>query len=152
MESWRYRRRLKPAQGKQPRWDPFQLSERDGTKHIAYPHSDLPGLRLKYSKRKTRARPPTTTQLHWLQTIPRPWSTYSTSSFDVPCDQQHSFRKRRQCESQLKTTVLVPKSETRGFDSWLTSSLRIECNFPLATSDIQMYRLYSSLNKKGNQM
>ena len=33
---------------------------------------------------------------------------------------------------------LVPKSETRGFDSWLTSSLRIECNFPLATSDIQM--------------
>ena len=34
--------------------------------------------------------------------------------------------------------ILVPKSETRGFDSWLTSSLRIECNFPLATSDIEM--------------
>ena len=33
--------------------------------------------------------------------------------------------------------VVVPKSETRGFDSWLTSSLRIECNFPVATSDIQ---------------
>ena len=33
---------------------------------------------------------------------------------------------------------LVPKSETQDFDSWLTSSLRIECNFPLATSDIQM--------------
>ena len=32
----------------------------------------------------------------------------------------------------------VPKSETRGFDSWLTSSLRIECNFPLATSDVEM--------------
>ena len=32
---------------------------------------------------------------------------------------------------------LVPKSETQGFDSWLTSSLRIECNFPLATSDIR---------------
>ena len=30
------------------------------------------------------------------------------------------------------------KSETRGFDSWLTSSLRIECNFPLATSDVQV--------------
>ena len=35
-------------------------------------------------------------------------------------------------------TGVVPKSETRGFDSWLTSSLRIECNFPLATSDVQM--------------
>ena len=33
---------------------------------------------------------------------------------------------------------LVPKSETRGFDSWLTSSPRIERNFPLATSDVQM--------------
>ena len=33
---------------------------------------------------------------------------------------------------------LVPKSETWCFDSWLTLSLRIECNFPLATSDIQM--------------
>ena len=32
----------------------------------------------------------------------------------------------------------VLKSETRGFDSWLTSSLRIECNFPLATSDVEM--------------
>ena len=32
----------------------------------------------------------------------------------------------------------VPKSETRGFDSWLTWSLRTECNFPLATSDVQM--------------
>ena len=31
-----------------------------------------------------------------------------------------------------------PKSEIQGFDSWLTSSLRIECIFPLATSDIQM--------------
>ena len=34
--------------------------------------------------------------------------------------------------------MLVPKSETRGFDSWLTSSLRIECSFPLATSDVEM--------------
>ena len=34
--------------------------------------------------------------------------------------------------------LLVPKSETRGFDSWLSSSRRIACNFPLATSDIQM--------------
>ena len=36
--------------------------------------------------------------------------------------------------------ILVPKSETRGFDSWMTStsSLRSECNFPLATSDVQM--------------
>ena len=33
---------------------------------------------------------------------------------------------------------IVPKSETRGFDSWLTSSLRIECNFPLASSDVKM--------------
>ena len=31
-----------------------------------------------------------------------------------------------------------PKSETRGFDSWLTLSLRTECSFPLATSDAQM--------------
>ena len=38
----------------------------------------------------------------------------------------------------LHNYALVPKSETRGFDGWLTSSLRIECNFPLATSDIQM--------------
>ena len=38
----------------------------------------------------------------------------------------------------VTTLSLVPKSETRGFDSWLTSSLRIECNFPLVTSDIQM--------------
>ena len=34
--------------------------------------------------------------------------------------------------------TLVPKSETQGFDSWLTSSLRIECYFPLATSEVQM--------------
>ena len=34
--------------------------------------------------------------------------------------------------------ILVPKSETRGFDSWLTSNLRIEHNFPLATSDVQL--------------
>ena len=34
--------------------------------------------------------------------------------------------------------LLVPKSETQGFDSWLTSSLRIECNFPLARSDAKM--------------
>ena len=31
---------------------------------------------------------------------------------------------------------LDPKSETPGFDSWLTPSLRIECNFPLASSDV----------------
>ena len=35
-------------------------------------------------------------------------------------------------------SIVVPKSETRCFDSLLTSSLRIECNFPLATSDIEM--------------
>ena len=34
--------------------------------------------------------------------------------------------------------LLIPKSETRGFDSWLTSSLRTECSFPLATSNIEM--------------
>ena len=33
--------------------------------------------------------------------------------------------------------LLAPKSETRGFDSWLTSSLRIQCSFPLATSDVE---------------
>ena len=34
--------------------------------------------------------------------------------------------------------LLVPKSESRGFDSWLILSLRIECSFHLATSDVQM--------------
>ena len=38
----------------------------------------------------------------------------------------------------LLTSKLVPIVETRDFDSWLTSSLRIECNFHLATSDVQM--------------
>ena len=48
---------------------------------------------------------------------------------------------------QSHLAIVVPKSETRGFDSWLTSSLiRIECNFPLATSDVEMMseaKLYS---------
>ena len=38
---------------------------------------------------------------------------------------------------EYSTDLLVPKSETWGFDSWLTSSLRIQYNFPLATSDVQ---------------
>ena len=28
--------------------------------------------------------------------------------------------------------VMFGKSETQSFDGWLTSSLRIQCNFPLA--------------------
>ena len=39
--------------------------------------------------------------------------------------------------NKMNGDIPVPKSETRGFDSWLTSSLRIECIF-LATSDVEM--------------
>ena len=49
---------------------------------------------------------------------------------------------------------IVPKSETRGFDSWLTSSLSIECNFLLATSDAQMMseaKFYSHATNKQNK-
>ena len=49
---------------------------------------------------------------------------------------------------------VVPKSETRGFDSWLTSRLRIECNFPLATLDAQMMyetKFYSETTNEQNQ-
>ena len=42
------------------------------------------------------------------------------------------------CFCIIAGASLVPKFETWGFDSWLTSSLRIECNFPLASSDVQM--------------
>ena len=47
---------------------------------------------------------------------------------------------------KFTSVIVVPKSETQGFDSWLTSNLRIECSFPLATSDVQMMsesKLYS---------
>ena len=49
---------------------------------------------------------------------------------------------------------LVPKSETRGFDNWLTSSLRIECSFPLATSDVEMMsetKFYSDATNEQNK-
>ena len=52
------------------------------------------------------------------------------------------------------TSIVVPKSETRGFDSWLTSSLRIEFNFPLATSDIEMMsetKFYSYATNEQNK-
>ena len=48
------------------------------------------------------------------------------------------MRSRLILPNVVSVIDLVPKSETRGFDSWLTSSLRIERNFPLATSDVKM--------------
>ena len=49
---------------------------------------------------------------------------------------------------------LVPQSETIGFDGWLTSSLRIECNFLLATSDVEVMsetKLYSCATNEQNK-
>ena len=40
--------------------------------------------------------------------------------------------------TKFSDTCVVPKTDAQGFDSWLTSSLRNECNFLLATSDVQM--------------
>ena len=63
----------------------------------------------------------------------------STAILSLPLIQkgQLSVTGERMCP-ELLPRRLVPKSETCGFNSWLTSSLRIECNFPLATSDIEM--------------
>ena len=64
--------------------------------------------------------------------------------------QNHWTRKHRTLMYiQLMKSTFVsqsPKSETRGFDTWLTSSLRIKHKFPLATSDFKMMsetKLYS---------
>ena len=43
-------------------------------------------------------------------------------------------------------TSVVPKSKTRGFDSWLTSCVRIECNFQLTISDVIMTSDSSSVS------
>ena len=58
----------------------------------------------------------------------------SNKNFVIPKPNNNLFK------SSIREQLygIVQNSETRGCDSRLTSSLRIECNFSLATSDIQI--------------
>ena len=51
--------------------------------------------------------------------------------------------------------LIVPKSETRGFDSWLTSSLSIKMQFSFSNLDVQMMsetKFYSLSTNEQNQL
>ena len=79
---------------------------------------------------------------HSVSPLPEPIGkgrSSSTSSSITSNDSGNYYQRAPGSEREdIQVSLLVPKSETQGFDSWLTSSLRIECNCSLATLDVQM--------------
>ena len=152
--------RLKPAQGKRPRWDLFALPEGDGTQHIsipstqhiACPHIDLSSLlRSRHSThRLERSLCNPTVSLTSICSKAMEHIIHShlmkyLDSHHILSDQQHGLRKRQSCESQLITTV-------HELASWLDKSQQINANlldFSKAFDKVAHRRLANKLHHYG---